>query len=67
MDSSSGTSGDRDTRANIEGHSDMDRNHGPELRVATDVQGGTDRATSLGRQSASVKGNCCSGKTNGAR
>jgi len=62
---SSGTSGDRDTRADTEGYSDMDRDHGPELRVATDAQGGTDRARSLGRPSASAKGNCYSGKTNG--
>ena len=67
IDGSSGTSGDRDTRANTEGYSDMDKNHGPELRVATDAQGGTDRVTSPGRPSASVKGNCCSGKTNGER
>ena len=50
-----------------EGYRDMDRDHGPELRVATDAQGGTDRARSLGRPSASVKGNCCSGKTKGER
>ena len=34
-------------RANIEGFSDMDRKPEPELRVAIDVQEGTDRATSL--------------------
>ena len=56
IDGSSGTSGDRDTRAHTDGVRDMDRNRGPGLRVATDAQGGTDRATSLGRPSASVKG-----------
>ena len=44
-----GTSG-RDT----EGYGDMDRNHVRELRVATDAQGGTNRATSRVSRSALV-------------
>jgi hypothetical protein len=54
IDGSSGTSGDRESRFNKDGVGDMDRNRRPGRRVATDAQGGTNRAKSLGRSSASV-------------